>query len=294
MNTICVTNKNTGRSYQAVGPIYETDFVWCGTAEDAELGECFVKLIRYGAYTADRQKLAQEWAQREATTMEKAAKCTDRVPKLYDHWNNRNDKTYVMVMQKMPGYSLREWMKRHPIRKLDEQTVFVRSLIIRQLAQILHDIHFRIPGISHRDLKPENVMIRLDDRHRWQVSLIDFGTAGLPFSVGVGTTGYQAPEQKSLQGTLPGSGASKDVYALGIIWYELLTGKSAADIDIEFLSSLDEPEWEFRPSMPQAVLDTATGRNHQQLFEKMTAFNPAKRPALDQVVRNIPQRRNYR
>ncbi|MDH3628441.1 MAG: protein kinase [Acidobacteriota bacterium] len=79
-------------------------------------------------------------------------------------------------------------------------------------------------GILHRDLKPANVMI--DGRGR--VKLTDFGLAGLTDSftgdeIRWGTPAYMAPEQLSGKGV----SARSDIYALGLVLYELVTGKKA-------------------------------------------------------------------
>lgn len=91
-----------------------------------------------------------------------------------------------------------------------------------QIASGLAAAHAR--GIVHRDVKPDNVMIGTDDRAR----LADFGLARLKESSGltergstVGTVGYMSPEQ--VQG-LPVD-ARSDVFSLGIVFYELLTGR---------------------------------------------------------------------
>ena len=82
-------------------------------------------------------------------------------------------------------------------------------------------------GVVHRDLKPANVMI--DGRGRARVA--DFGLAGAIDELGgrdamAGTPAYMAPEQ------LQGSGANKktDIFALGLVLYELFTGKRAHDV----------------------------------------------------------------
>ena len=92
----------------------------------------------------------------------------------------------------------------------------------RQLCAGLHAAHEQ--GILHRDLKPANVM--LDGRGR--IKITDFGLAGLRESfegadIGAGTPAYMAPEQISSREVTERS----DIYALGLVLYELFTGKPA-------------------------------------------------------------------
>jgi serine/threonine-protein kinase len=94
--------------------------------------------------------------------------------------------------------------------------------IARQLCAGLAAAHER--GVLHRDLKPANVMIDGSGR----VRLTDFGIAGAARTgdeVRVGTPAYMAPEQ------LAGREVSRrsDIYALGLVLYELFTGKAAFD-----------------------------------------------------------------
>jgi serine/threonine-protein kinase len=94
--------------------------------------------------------------------------------------------------------------------------------LARQLCLALAAAHER--GLLHRDLKPANVMID----GRGQVRLTDFGLAGLAeefqgAEVRAGTPAYQAPEQRAGQEVT----AQSDLYALGLVLYELFTGKRA-------------------------------------------------------------------
>ena len=65
MNSVTVCDPASKRSYQAGGPVYETDDVWCGSGRDPQLGEIFVKLLRYEPRT-DKAKMIRSQARQEA------------------------------------------------------------------------------------------------------------------------------------------------------------------------------------------------------------------------------------
>jgi serine/threonine protein kinase len=98
---------------------------------------------------------------------------------------------------------------------------------IRIAVEVLEALDYiHANGVVHRDLKPENIMVGDDD----SVKLIDFGIAGdaaarrltyANFTATIGTPNYISPEQVKGQ---RGDGRS-DIYSVGIILYEMLTGK---------------------------------------------------------------------
>jgi serine/threonine protein kinase len=125
-------------------------------------------------------------------------------------------------------YMVLEWVDGRLLRQvLNEQKRLPQERAIRitlALCKALDYIHSQ--GVVHRDLKPENIMVGPDDR----VKLIDFGIAAnagsrrLTFAKlteAMGTPDYISPEQvKGKRGD-----ARSDVYSLGIMFYEMLTGK---------------------------------------------------------------------
>jgi len=125
-------------------------------------------------------------------------------------------------------YMVLEWVDGRLLRQiLNGQKPFPPERAIRitlALCKALDYIHGQ--GVVHRDLKPENIMVGPDD----QVKLIDFGIAAnagsrrLTFAKlteAMGTPDYISPEQvKGKRGD-----ARSDVYSLGIMFYEMLTGK---------------------------------------------------------------------
>src|SRR5215471_16938347 len=94
--------------------------------------------------------------------------------------------------------------------------------IIRQVCQGLEAAH--AAGVVHRDLKPQNIMIEKDGH----IVVMDFGIAQSGQSVGVtqtgaflGTPDYMSPEQAQTESV----DARSDIFSIGLIFYELLTGK---------------------------------------------------------------------
>jgi len=125
-------------------------------------------------------------------------------------------------------YFVMEWLDGRLLRKvLSEQKKLApqrATAIALRICEALEYIHSQ--GVVHRDLKPENIMVDSEDR----IKLIDFGIASSAgarrltfgkFTPSMGTPDYVAPEQvKSKRGD-----ARTDVYALGVIFYEMLTGE---------------------------------------------------------------------
>jgi len=134
-------------------------------------------------------------------------------------FENEEPSSHYMVVEWIDGRGLRQ------ILTEEKHLGMERSVrLALEICEALDYIHAK--GVVHRDLKPENIMVDAQDR----IKLIDFGIAGsanarrLTFGKltrTMGTADYISPEQvKSQRGD-----ARSDVYALGVIFYEMLTGE---------------------------------------------------------------------
>ncbi len=142
------------------------------------------------------------------------------------------DHPYVMKVLPNDGasqvYMVMEWVEGRLLRQIlgaNRKLPIDRAIdLTRKICDALDYIHKK--GVVHRDLKPENIMV---DEHD-NIKLIDFGIAGhegarrltyAKLSQLMGTPDYISPEQ--VKGKR-GDGRS-DIYALGVMFYEMLTGK---------------------------------------------------------------------
>ena len=136
----------------------------------------------------------------------------------------QRDGIYFLLMEFIDGVTLRQALRAEPIKKLGSKETLA---IVGQLCDALQFAHDE--GVVHRDIKPENILI--DKRGR--VKIADFGLARLlgqsptmPTLTRthqlMGTPAYMAPEQ--IEG-LPGIDHRADIYSMGVVFYELLTGE---------------------------------------------------------------------
>jgi tetratricopeptide (TPR) repeat protein len=157
--------------------------------------------------------------------------------------------------------------------------------IMIQLSDALAFIHSK--NIMHRDLKPANIMLAGKDGVGDVVKLLDFGLARTQFQsrltrtgMLVGTVNYMSPEQVS---GLPSSPAS-DVYALGIIFYEMITGGHAFPgntiteiVDKILVSTPDEPK-QYRTEIPDEL---------NRLIMQMLSKESNQRPEAASVLHRL-------
>jgi eukaryotic-like serine/threonine-protein kinase len=175
-----------------------------------------------------------------------------------------------MVMEWVDGRLLRKIMDEQ--RKLDPQRAVSITLRILDALQYIHT-----HGVVHRDLKPENIMV---DEHD-NIKLIDFGIAAhansrrltfAKFSQTMGTPDYISPEQvKGKRGD-----ARSDLFALGVMLYELLTGKVPFSGDNPFLIMNDRL---LNNPVPPREVDPTVTLQLQEIIYRALERDPKNRYA---------------
>jgi tRNA A-37 threonylcarbamoyl transferase component Bud32 len=150
--------------------------------------------------------------------------------------------------------------------------------------------HIHSNGIVHRDLKPHNVMLRIDDdRERLEPVLMDFGIAKLirgdsiTDSNAIGTIGYMAPEQIQ---TARDVDHRADIYALGILLYEMLTGQ------VPFQGSVGQILFAHLQQTPPSMASLVTGipTAYESAVSKALSKDPALRwQSAGQFLAALPE-----
>ncbi|HEY3578643.1 MAG TPA: Stk1 family PASTA domain-containing Ser/Thr kinase [Gaiellaceae bacterium] len=214
-------------------------------AEDQELGRRVAIKILNGRHANDAQFI--ERFRREAKNA--AALNHPNIVSIYDRGNAED--TYYIAMEFLDGRTLKELIVSRGAAPINVAIEYAR--------QILSALRFaHRHGIVHRDIKPHNVLVDSEGR----VKVTDFGIARAGTSqmteTGsiVGTAQYLSPEQ-ARGGEVD---QRSDLYSLGIVLYELLTGKTPFDGDtpveiaMKHLSNAPKPPSKLRPDIP-AELD---------------------------------------
>src|SRR4051812_32926189 len=164
---------------------------------------------------------------------------------------DEQDDIHFLVMELVDGASLLQVLRSGGALPLDRA-----GTLLRQVADALDYAHAR--GVVHRDIKPSNIIVTPEDR----VMLIDFGIARAldesrltRVGVVVGTFEYMAPEVVTEGGGSPGA----DRYALGIVAYQMITGRvpftgeSAHSIMYRQVHEPPPPPSRFRGDLPDGV-----------------------------------------
>jgi len=165
------------------------------------------------------------------------------------------------------------------IRRIGRLSATKAISLAREITSGLAAAHEK--GVVHRDLKPANVMV--DDRGRARIT--DFGLAvaedGVQARSLAGTPAYMAPEQLDGQ---PATSRS-DIYALGLVLYEIFTGRRA--FAAESITQLVEAQRTSRYTRP-ATLAPDLPPDVEQLIVRCLDFDATKRPSADALLRELP------
>jgi len=263
---------------------------------DEKIGEGGFSIVYRGTQVATGRKVALKFPRRTTPDLkarfrrEALMLCSLRDPHTvttYDYDHTASGTPFI-VMELLEGVPLREALDREGPMRWDRV-----CKLLRDICSSLAEAHAN--GIVHRDIKPDNVFIeRRGNSERFK--LIDFGIAKPMFIVPddpdmeltafgetIGTTLYMSPEQR-YAGALDGR---SDIYSLGVMAYEALTGRIA-----ETPSALCIP-----PRLEQVIRRCLEVDKHRRFadvlalvdaLDQMTVTSTSFARDLDEPIRTIP------
>lgn len=244
---IDLTGKKIGR-YRIEKKIGEGGMAYVYLAEDMTLHrQVALKMIRTSEIPPSQLEKLLERFKREAEAL---ARLSDDpgIVTVYDYGDYEN--TPFLVMAYMRGGTLKDMLG----KPMDYKQA---ARLLLPVVDALAEAHQQ--GIIHRDVKPSNLLV---DK-RGQLALADFGIAkalemeGQTLTgtgMGVGTPEYMAPEQWRGESTF-----QTDIYSLGVVFYEMVTGKkpysgsTPSDVFLKQMTEVPVPPREIIPGIPEEV-----------------------------------------
>jgi serine/threonine protein kinase len=237
-----------GERYQLQEPIGRGGMATIYRGRDIRMDRTIAIKVLREVYSTDPKFVTR--FQREA----KAASALQHpnIVQVFDY--GQSDGNYFIVMELIEGTDLRRYLRSRGILAVD------RAIIIaHDVALGLGAAHRR--GIVHRDVKPQNVLVGRDG----SIKLTDFGIASVYKGINderltttgmtLGTVQYYAPEQAQGEIVTPAA----DVYALGIVMYEMLTGRTPFEGDtpvavaMQHIQDLPMPPSQLNPNIPPVL-----------------------------------------
>ncbi len=245
------------------------------------------RLNRFVAVKIMKEELAEDEEFRRRFRAESQAVAMLSHPNIVSVYDvSRTGNIEYIVMELIEGITLKQYINRKGLLTWKETLHFTT-----QIVKALSHAHSR--GIVHRDIKPHNIMILKDGT----VKVTDFGIARLVSSQNtmtqeaIGSVHYISPEQAK------GSSidARTDIYSLGVVMYEMLTGRlpfegeNAVSIAIQHISSIPLMPREINPDIPVGLeaitmkaMNPDLDKRYQfaeQLYDDLETFR--KNPDVD-------------
>jgi len=245
--------------YKLLEKIGEGGFgvVYMAEQRDPVQRKLALKIIKAGMDTSE--VVARFEAERQALAMMDHP----NIARVLDAGTTKRGRPYF-VMELVNGIPITDYSDRHNLPMPERLELFM---------QVCHAVqHAHQKGIIHRDLKPTNVLVTLVDG-KPVPKIIDFGVAKAlgqrltqktlftSFQTMIGTPTYMSPEQAELSGV--DVDTRSDIYSLGVLLYELLTGATPFDVETLHKAGLDEIRRiirEMEPPKPSARLRTLGDR----------------------------------
>jgi serine/threonine protein kinase len=249
-------------------------------AIDGRLGEKYVAIKEFDPAVLPLQD--RQWA---ATAFEQEARMLAQLnhPALTavtDYFTEHQ--LHYLVMEFVEGETLEDAWLRQPGQRFDPQQILIWA---RQLCDVLHYLHNQSRPVIFRDLKPDNIMV-LPNGH---LKLIDFGIARYfnpdktEDTIALGTPGYAAPEQHGQAQ----ADARTDIYALGVVLHQLLTGYDPKVTPFQL-----PPVRTLTPSVPAHMahaIEQAAALNRSQRPESAWAFYHLLQPQNEAAPKATPR-----
>jgi len=258
--------------YRIVGPLGAGGMAEVYLAHDDVLDRSVALKVMSGRYADDEEFV--ERFKREAQSA--AALSHPNIVSIYDR-GEAEDGTYYIAMEYLPGGTLKD-----RILKRGALAPRTAAAVALQIAEALRAAH--AAGVVHRDIKPHNVLVT----DTGDIKVGDFGIARAATSSTMtrtgsilGTAHYISPEQA--MGELVGQGS--DLYSLGVVLYEMLTGtlpydaETSIGIAMKHVNGHLVPPRELNPEVPEGINAVTT---------KLLAKSPEERYAdADELIEDL-------
>lgn len=237
-----------------------------------------LKIIKLGMDT--KQVIARFEAERQALAMMEHP----NIAKVLDAGATENGRPYF-VMELVRGVPITEFCDQQNLETNE------RLLLFMDVCSAIQHAHQK--GVIHRDIKPSNILVTMHD-HKAVPKIIDFGIAKATqqrltdktlftqFHQFMGTPAYMSPEQAQMSGL--DIDTRTDIYSLGVLLYELLTGRTPLDAKELTKADYDEMRRRIRDEDPIYPSTQLTSMNAEELttIAKRRNTEPAR---LNRVMR---------